>query len=529
VTVAAIDVHEARRRIHEGREIAFLDVREAGQFGEGHALFAIPCPYSVLELRIGELVPRLTVPVILIDSGDGIAERAAVRLTRLGYADIMTASGGMPAWEAAGFPVYKGVNVPSKTLGELAEAAWHPKMITADTLAAWKTQGRDFAFFDARPPDEYAKMRVPGAACLPNGELAHRLPVAAPGDRPLVITCAGRTRGIIGAIGLRVAGYEEEVLALENGTQGWALAGEQLERGNDPGSFPAMPAGALAETRRRADAMIAKYDLEKLSPEDVGGWLKDADATTYVLDVRSAAEAAADPVAGAVHALSGQLVQATDQWVGVRHARLILLDDAGLRAALAAFWLKQLGYRPAVAVLDAEMRAALAADRPCMAPFKAAETPEIPPSQAMARARDHGAILVDLRSSLAFRKSHVDGAVWTVRPMADRLLSMLKGRAVLLIADDAAKASLVAADLAALGASDVSLVDGGHDALVTAGAPTVSTPDDPTDTDAIDHLFFVHDRHDGNLEASRRYLAWETGLVHQMDEVERAEYHLITP
>ena len=36
----------------------------------------------------------------------------------------------------------------------------------------------------------------------------------------------------------------------------------------------------------------------------------------------------------------------------------------------------------------------------------------------------------------------------------------------------------------------------------------------------IDYLFFVHNRHDGCLEAARKYLEWETGLIEQMDEQE---------
>ncbi|HEX7126795.1 MAG TPA: sulfurtransferase, partial [Thermodesulfobacteriota bacterium] len=53
----------------------------------------------------------------------------------------------------------------------------------------------------------------------------------------------------------------------------------------------------------------------------------------------------------------------------------------------------------------------------------------------------------------------------------------------------------------------------------------------PDDASAIDYdyLFFVHDRHQGNLEASRRCLVWEMGLVDQMDERERAEFRLLVP
>src|SRR3546814_4497941 len=100
----------------------------------------------------------------------------------------MTAAGGTPAWAAAGFTLLQGVNVPSKTLGELAEHAWHPRTIDAPTLKRWQDESRAFRFFDARPPAEYEKMRVPGAVCLPNGELAHRFAAAVekpaePGDR----------------------------------------------------------------------------------------------------------------------------------------------------------------------------------------------------------------------------------------------------------------------------------------------------------------------------------------------------------
>ena len=131
---SAKEVHD---RIHAGNEIALLDVREAGQFGEGHALFAVPAAYSRLELIIEALVPRADVAVILIDEGDGISELAVRRMQEIGYTDIGVLDGGMPAWSRTGFPVYKGVNVPSKTLGELAEAIWHPKKVEAEQLVGW--------------------------------------------------------------------------------------------------------------------------------------------------------------------------------------------------------------------------------------------------------------------------------------------------------------------------------------------------------------------------------------------------------
>ncbi len=42
----------------------------------------------------------------------------------------------------------------------------------------------------------------------------------------------------------------------------------------------------------------------------------------------------------------------------------------------------------------------------------------------------------------------------------------------------------------------------------------------------IDYLFFVHDRHDGNLDAARAYLEWETGLIAQCEPDELAVFRV---
>jgi rhodanese-related sulfurtransferase len=125
-----ITPNEAKADVHGGGEVAFLDVREHGQYGEGHPLFAVSCPYSELEHRVQRLVPVTNTPVLLLDEGDNIAERAARRLSTLGYVNLHIVAGGAPAWAAAGFTLFKGVNVPSKLLGELVEHVWHPRTVT---------------------------------------------------------------------------------------------------------------------------------------------------------------------------------------------------------------------------------------------------------------------------------------------------------------------------------------------------------------------------------------------------------------
>ena len=516
-----IDVTAARELVHATEEIAFLDVREAGEFGEAHPLFAVPLPYSRLELRVSSLVPRLATKLMLIDGGDGIAQRAALRFSSLGYVDICVIDGGVRAWASAGFPLYKGVNVPSKTLGELAEALWHPKMLKPTELAEWQKRGDTFAFFDTRPPDEYIKMRVPGTRCVPNGELAHRLAVVN-SDEPVVLTCAGRTRGIIGAIGLQLSGHDGPILALENGTQGWTLAGLPLERGNAVEPLPDLDLAGTALSRERAVRLLENYGIEQIDGETAAELLSDTGRTTYLFDLRSQAESNKDPVPAATNVLGGQLVQATDQWVGVRRSRIILACDGGLRSALAAFWLKQLGYHPFVVTVDSALRSIPERQAPQLVQRRTG----IIDARSALLAIKAGALLVDLRGSMAYRREHIEGAIWSIRPRL-AAVGQLNDRGVIIISEHREIADIAAIELGTLGARRVDWVDGGHKALAAEGARKRHNHPRPTDRDAIDHLFFVHDRHDGNLEACRRYLEWETGLVSQLDSVERDEFQLI--
>ena len=511
----------AKQRLHAGREIAFLDVREPAAFGEGHPLFAVPCPYSRLEVLTIALVPRPDAAVLLIDGGDGVAARAAERLAACGYSDVSLIEGGMPAWAAAGYGVFAGVNVPSKTLGELLEHTHHPRTIDAATLQQWRQEGRAHLFFDARPPAEFAKMRIDGARCLPNGELAHRFAAVVPDEEvPVVVTCAGRTRGIVGALGLRAAGIRNPVLALENGTQGWALAGFPLDRGANPDEFPALDPPAHQASRTRAQNVIARNKLARTSAAAAAAMLEDGKRTSYLFDLRSASERTERPCRAATPVLAGQLVQATDQYVGVRHARLILIDDTGLRAALAALFLRALGFEPHILVLDDEPQGLLPQSR-----VTTLGHPQAPPAITAGEALQHveaGAVLLDLRPSQAWEARRLQGARWISRPALPEALPA-GTRDVVLHGEDADIVAAATIDLAQAGIA-VHWLAASLDACAEAEWVIDSEPRTLTREQASDRVWFVHDRHDGNREASLRYLAWEMGLLAQLDAEERAAF-----
>src|SRR5216110_2244108 len=92
-----IDVARLRGWLGDGGEIAFIDVREDGQHADGHPLLAVSLPYSRLELGIGQLVPRRSCRVVLVDDADGVADKAARRLAGLGYRALHVLEGGIAA------------------------------------------------------------------------------------------------------------------------------------------------------------------------------------------------------------------------------------------------------------------------------------------------------------------------------------------------------------------------------------------------------------------------------------------------
>jgi 3-mercaptopyruvate sulfurtransferase SseA len=173
--VKVLDAPAVKAMINDGAELALLDVREAGQFGENHLLFAVPAAYSKLEAVIGNLVPRRSTRVVLVDDGTddcGIAQKAAKRLEALGYTDVSVLDGGVQAWLDAGYKLFKGVNVPCKAFGEYVEHAYHTQSITAEELNELFDKDADVVVLDSRPMDEFNRICLPRGIDVPGAELA---------------------------------------------------------------------------------------------------------------------------------------------------------------------------------------------------------------------------------------------------------------------------------------------------------------------------------------------------------------------
>jgi len=515
-----INAQTLKSWLHDGAEIALFDVREHGQYGESHLFYGITLPYSRLELDAPRLAPRPQVRTVVYDEGQGVAQAAARRLAALGYTDVHVLDGGTAAWQAAGYALFAGVNVPSKTFGELVEQIYETPHVTATELAAMLQAGEDVAVLDGRPFAEYRKMAIPTATNCPNGELAYRVRRLVPSDKTrIVINCAGRTRSIIGAQTLINLGLPNPVAALQSGTQGWMLADLELEHGASR-RYDA-PSDDVEAMRRSAATLARRCDVPAVDAATVRAWARDAQRTLFLCDVRTPEEYAAGSLPGAQHTPGGQLIQATDQYVGVRRARLVLFDDDGVRAPVVASWLRQMGHD--AHVLQGGLASGLDVAPP--APPTLPAPARIEAAALAARLRqDAPPTVIDVGASMRFRQAHIPQSRWSIRP---RLAATLAGATtpVVLVADEPGVAACAAAELAGLGVP-AQVLAGGLQAWIDAGLPVQSSPQSPPDAECIDYLFFVHDRHSGNKEAARRYLEWEVNLISQLDELERREFRL---
>jgi rhodanese-related sulfurtransferase len=522
-----IDAQTLKVWLSDGQEIALIDVREHGQFGDGHLFFAVPIAYSIFEMRLTTLVPNYGVRLVLCDGGNGVAERAASHAEAHGYRDVHVLRGGITAWQSAGNTLYSGVNVPSKAFGELVERERRTPHVTADELKAMSAAGENMVVVDGRPFAEFQRASIPGGMCCPNGELALRIDDIAPDPRTtIVVNCAGRTRSIIGAQTLIDLGVPNPVFALQNGTQGWLLAGFTVANGASRRYLETSRPKNIDNRRARARSLAEHRGARFVDWAEVSAWLKDPRRTTYLIDVRTQEEYASTASKAFMHAPGGQLIQATDQWIGIRGARLVVADSELIRAPVVAAWLRQLGHE--AYILDGGTNAAGAIDieeRPQT--IRLDRLPTIDSSALKRRTTTDAMQIIDLRPSMEYRKGHIEGALWSIRPRLSSTLSIVSPSTIVLVAEQPGIAELAAIDLHEAGISDVRLLESPETSWREAELPIEATPGMPPDVECIDYLFFTHRRLFGDAEDSRKYLAWEIGLTDQLDDQERKEFNVM--
>ena len=343
MTLPKISVQQLAEAIQAPEELAVLDPRDHNAYHAGHIFWAASLRPENAESEAHKLVPRRSARIVVTDDGNGEGRELYGVLKQNGWTDISLLDGGTQAWIEKGYEVYSGVNVPSKLFGELVERHYQTPHVQAQQLSEWISQGRELLILDSRTQREFNRMNIPGGRSCPGGELVYRIFDLLKENTTVVVNCAGRTRSILGTASLIRAGIPNPVVALENGTMGWELAGLQLENGSTtvvgPPSESAQQKAAAA-----AQQITDRFGVTRVTESTLQSWQSDTSRTLYLFDVRSPSEYERGHRRHFRNAPGGQLIQATDEYVATRGARIVLTDDDLTRATVTASWLLEMGW-----------------------------------------------------------------------------------------------------------------------------------------------------------------------------------------
>jgi rhodanese-related sulfurtransferase len=504
-------------------EWALLDVREEGAFDTGHPFWAVNVPLSHIESRIPGLVPRLGTPlVVLDDADDGLASRAAKCLSAMGYTDIHVLEEGLAGWRKAGLPIHAGIYVPSKAFGEYVEHHYKTPSISVERLKVALEQSEDMVVIDCRPFEEFTTSSLPGSINCPGVELITRVYSLLENEKTTVVVhCAGRTRGIIGAQTLINAGLRNPVVTVENGMAGWLLSGQPLAHGGaNVAPAPTLESlqKAFEATQRLADAV----GLRTIHANQLREWRQDTSRTLYLFDVRTPQEYEAGHIPEARSAPGGQLLQAFDTFVGTRNSRIVLVDDNCIRARITGFWLRQMGLED-VAILEGAsglVRNRLASTKensPRVHEPLGVMVSEINVLQLHQLMAEGNAVVLDFSDSLKFGRGHIPGAWFAVRArIAEALSKIPPGLQLVLTSEDGNFAALAYSDVKQISSTPVSVLRGGNSAWSMAGLPMESGRERLT-TKNDDVWYSPIDRPDP-IQAIHNYLDWETELIDRIQQ-----------
>jgi len=515
--VGRIGAQDLKTQTRDGGEIAILDAREEMTFGKRHLFLASCVPLSRMELLVDDLLPRRDTRVVWCDDGDGLAARAADRMAALGYTNVSILDGGLAAWEAAGYRIYSGVHVPSKAFAEVVEHDAGTPWITAEQLKSLIDGKADIAIYDSRSYEEYNNNSIPGAISVPGAELVYRFTDLTPSpDTMVIVNCGGRTRSIIGAQSLINAGFRNKIVSLKDGTMAWHLAGLDVVNGATH-TPPDVSEKGLDAALSGAAKVAALCDIAKIDAATLKAWRAEADTQTlYVLDVRTPAEYQAGHLPGVRSAPGGQLVQETDNHIAVWGARVVLVDDNGIRATMTASWLKQMGWMDVATLTLDDAGGALEKGpyRPKALGLDPASLSKIDAATLHERLDAGNAVVVDFDYSRQYRAGHIPGATFSTRAGLDSVLRKLpKADAIVFTSPDGLLAGLAAADVAQEASVPVLVLSGGTAAWTGAGYPL---EEGPMPEGADDVWLSARELSKNREEAMRAYLAWEIDLVNQM-------------
>jgi hydroxyacylglutathione hydrolase len=189
-----------------------LDVRSAGEYGEGHIPGSLNIGLGGQYASWAGTLISLNAPVVIVAESEDKANEAQCRLARVGLENVKGyLAGGIQAWREAGFEV---AAVPQITVAELKVLIENDK---------------DLQVIDVRRGGEYESGHAPRAVTAPLANLREALPkLNLNPSRKTAVICAGGYRSSAATSILQPLGFTN-LLNVTGGTNAWIKAGYEVE------------------------------------------------------------------------------------------------------------------------------------------------------------------------------------------------------------------------------------------------------------------------------------------------------------
>ena len=349
--VPTIGAEELAHRQRRGDDLVILDTRTP----EEYRRFCIPggrsVPGAELALRIHDIVRERPDATVVVNCAGRTRSIIGARvLQRMKLPNVVSLKNGTSGWLLAGMELERGadrVGLPAPSAeGRAAADAFASRvaaedgvrMLAVDELLTLMARASTETVYlvDVRTREEYAAGHVPGFGWMPGGQAVQRSDdTVAVRNAAVVFCCDGIARAGVTASWYRQMGFPN-VFVLAGGTTAWVSAGRPLASGAD--GDPTEPIVAEAQQRTRL-----------ISPAELAS-LVAAPRPPVVLYVDTSDRFAAGHVPGARWLSRSWLELRVAELAGDKTAPVVVTDEDGHDAVLAAATLAEMGYKDVAAL-----------------------------------------------------------------------------------------------------------------------------------------------------------------------------------
>ncbi len=335
---------------------------------------------------------------------------------------------------------------------------------------------------------------------------------------------AERTRSIIGTQSLVNSGMRNPVSALND----WLDAGRVGAGTGQSRQYDNVSNTARLHAARQARTLADKAGVKRTTLNEWHQWQRQELHTLYLFDVRAASEYEQGHLPGSRHVSGGQLVQETDHYASVRNARVVLIDDDGVRANSTGSWLAQMGWQ--VFVLDglnADDFSVRGGWSPRIPALSAQQ--EVEPAQLAGLLEQQDIQVLDFTTSANYVNAHIPGAAWLqISALTQQGAAILpEAEEYVVTCGSSMLARYAVAQLEQLTGKPVTVLKGGNTAWKAAGLPVVHG-ETTLLLPRIDRYRRPYEGTDNTPETIQAYLDWEYGLVAQLDRDGTHGFNVLT-